>query len=164
MRTRVITRVRRDAAGQRRRPELRKIAVTGVATPPRRPRPAEAAPAVPWPWPPPLPGRRCASRRQNVKTENFKVRNENQSAHPHAIRRGPRGPSGRTLDVTGCGLPIGPDAGALMGKCWSKGQYGAYDRPPQGDLPAAVCKQAESGQFPLAVFGVVRQQTPGGVS
>src|ERR1035438_8176724 len=50
---------------------------------------------------------------------------------------------------------------ALMSKRWSKGQYGAYDRPPQGDLPAAVCIQAKFGQFPLAVFGMVRQQTPG---
>ena len=46
---------------------------------------------------------------------------------------------------------------ALMSKRCSKGQYGAYDRAPQGDLPAAVCIQLESGQFPLAVLGMVRQ-------
>lgn len=68
------------------------------------------------------------------------------------------------VGVTACGQPGMPGAQALMTKRGSKGQYGAYDRAPQGDLPAAVCIQLESGQFPLAVLGMVRQQAPGGVS
>lgn len=52
----------------------------------------------------------------------------------------------------------------LPGHQWSKGQYGAYDRPAQGRLPAAVCIQPESGQFPVTVLSVVRQYAPCGVT
>ena len=52
----------------------------------------------------------------------------------------------------------------LPGDQWSKGQYGAYDRPAQGRLPAAVCILPESGQFPVTVLSVVRQYAPCGVT
>ena len=42
--------------------------------------------------------------------------------------------------------------------------YGAYDATAEGSLPAAVGVQPESGQLPLAVLRVVRENTPRGVA
>jgi hypothetical protein len=42
--------------------------------------------------------------------------------------------------------------------------YGAYYPAAEGSLPAAVGKQAEPGQLPVAVLGVVREDPPRGVA
>ena len=144
----------RDAAGHYWRLDLRKIAVTGVATPPRRPRPAETAP------------RSAPDRGRRRPDGGMHGRSKSRTSRPATKTTPGRRPTacgGRretasiTWGVTACGWPGGPGPRALMSKRCSKGQYGAYDRAPQGDLPAAVCIQPESGQFPLAVLGMVRQ-------
>ena len=42
--------------------------------------------------------------------------------------------------------------------------YGAYYPAAEGSLPAAVGEQAEPGQLPVAVLGVVREDAPRGVA
>ena len=159
----------RDAAGHHRRPDLRKIAVTGVATPPRRPRPAETAPRSAPDRGRRRPGRGAHGARTEARTEGqtrelqYPQREPVQAAAPPSSGAGGRRP-GPPCGLIACTRPGTLGDRALMSKRWSKGQYGAYDRPPQGDLPAAVRIQAESGQLPLAVLGVVGQYPPRGVS
>ena len=46
----------------------------------------------------------------------------------------------------------------------SKRSHGAYYPTSKGSLPAAVGKQAEPGQFPVAILRVVREDAPRGVA
>lgn len=65
-------------------------------------------------------------------------------------------PAARTVPGRG----IGADAGVAFDAQWSKRPNGAYDRPPQGCLPAAVRVQPEPGKFPVTVFCVISEDAP----
>ena len=144
----------RDAAGHCWRQDLRKIAVTGVAPRPGGHGQRKLPPAVP-----PDRGRRRpdGGRHGRSKPRTSRPATKTQPGRRPTVCGGRRETASTACGVTACGRPGHTGARALMSKRCSKGQYGAYDRAPQGDLPAAVCIQPESGQFPLAVLGMVRQ-------
>jgi hypothetical protein len=136
------------------RPDLGWIAVTGVATPPGGHGQRKLPPAVPLTVAAAAPDGDTHGR---SKPRTSGPATKTQPGRRPTVRGGRRETARTTDGVTACEPPGRPGAQALMSKRCSKGQYGAYDRAPQGDLPAAVCIQPESGQFPLAVLGMVRQ-------
>ena len=68
-------------------------------------------------------------------------------------------PAARTVP----GASVGDGVGITFYAQWSKRPDGAYDRPPQGCLPAAVRVQPEPGKFPVTVFCVISEYAPRGV-
>ena len=78
-----------------------------------------------------------------------------KTARPGVSRPG----AGRTRPATGEPFKKS-EISQKLGNRSSEGAYRSYDLPAQGDLPAPVGVKAKTGQFPLAILGMVREDAP----
>jgi hypothetical protein len=159
------SRRRRSACSRAARPSWRDAADAAGARHARRARPAGAGGRAE-----PTASHGGSQRRARPEGGRLSPGHAAPSAAASEARRHQTGfpcgkPQASRMGHSPCQGPNGPRGGRdESGRQASECPYGAYYPAAEGSLPAAVGVQAESGQFPVAVLGVVREDTPRGVA